>query len=515
MDLFAPKSVGNILSACEDEDVRVQPIFGRRDTAVVSVAARLLVLWFGAAAVCCLALRFFFPGYFDPLAPFHFDHYIYVGMHAEGYGPLRYIFYYPRPVAHILIDLCGRLGPRGLFVPLYALTWLNATLVVLYLERVTKSRVSWLGFLLFTALAYSNPEFYWNLKDDPFATFSLTFLLGIFHAWESYCHRDNRFYLVLIVVLALLLSLTKESYFVALALFLTIQALYRPQHRTAALSLLAVGIAFMGAAVYRASQLWTLFHGGPEPSNTYYTNLAPGSVWHGFLKIGKYLATPAVGPAVLVGLIQAARTDRRIFWLSLTGVLLGAASLLPNATLPNHLEAMYSFLGAYFFLAPLLFLDRLAPARLQFPVVVVVCGLALLSYRRPIREVAGWLREQEQIARRILPAIERARIETRDGDRSLVVGATMFYDPFLVPEFVLNEFGPKRFWTVVAPSGTPASRRYTTEVFGLGNPLPPQHYDHLFVFAFDGRLLASVGDPSPEIIDEQLGQVPARTEPVR
>jgi hypothetical protein len=313
----------------------------------------------------------------------------------------------------------------------------------------------------------------------------------------------------------LLLSVTKESYFVALALFFTIQALYRPQHRTAALGLLAVGIAFMGAAVYRASQLWTLFHGGPTPSNAYYTSLAPGSVWHGFLKIGKYLATPAVGPAVLVGLIQAARTDRRIFWLSLTGVLLGAASLLPNATLPNHLEAMYSFLGAYFFLAPLLFLDRLAPARLQFPVVVVVCGLALLSYRRPIREVAGWLREQEQIARRILPAIERARIETRDGDRSLVVGATMFYDPFLVPEFVLNEFGPKRFWTVVAPSGTPASRRYTTEVFGLGNPLPPQHYDHLFVFAFDGRLLASVGDPSPEIIDEQLGQVPARTEPVR
>jgi hypothetical protein len=35
------------------------------------------------------------------------------------------------------------------------------------------------------------------------------------------------------------------------------------------------------------------------------------------------------------------------------------------------------------------------------------------------------------------------------------------------------------------------------------------------VFASDGRLLASVRDPSPEIIDEQLGQVRARTEPIR
>jgi hypothetical protein len=474
---------------------------------VRQVAARLLIFWLAAAAVCCCALRFIFPGYFDPLAPFHFDHYIYAGMHAEGYGLSRYILYYPRPVAHILIDLCGRLGARGLFAPLYALTWLNAALVALYLERVTKLRVSWLGFLLFTALAYSNPEFYWNLKDDPFATFSLTFLLCMFHAWESYCDKGNKFYLAAIVIPALLLSLTKESYFIALALFLTIQAVQRPQYRRAALGLLAVSIVFMCAGVYRASQLWTLFHGGSDPSNAYYTNLAPGSVWHGFLKIGKYVATPAVGPAVLAAVIQAGRTDRRLFWVSLTAVALGAASLLPNATLPNHLEALYSFLGAYFFLAPLLFVRRLVPARWQIPLAAVIYGLALLSYLRPMREVAGWLREQEQIARRMLPALEQVRSETGEGDRSLVIGANMFYDPFLAPEFILSEFGPKRFWTVVASPRIAESRRYTTEVIGPGNPARLAHYDHLFVFASNGQLLASIRDPSPAVIGQQLDQV--------
>jgi hypothetical protein len=473
---------------------------------------RLLLLSCGAAAVCCLALRFFFPGYFDPLAPFHFDHYIYVGMHSEGYGLLRYVLYYPRPVAHILIDLCGRLGPRGLLAPLYALAWLNAGLVVLYVERVTKSRISWLGFLLFAAIAYANPEFYWNLKDDPFATFSLTFVLGIFHTWESYCERSGRFYLAIIVALALLNSLTKESYFGALALFFVIQAFYRPQHRMAAVGLLAASIVFMGAGVYRASQLWTLFHGGPEPNNPYYTSLAPGSVWHGFRKIGKYLATPVVGPVVLLALIQAVRTDWRIFWVSLGGVLLGAASLLPNSTLPNHLEALYSFLGAYFFLTPLLFIDRLMPARWQIPVAVLVFGLALLSYQRSIRELAGYLRDQEQVARKMLPTLETVRNETADGDRSLVIGANMFYDPFLVPEFILYEFGPKRFWTVVAPAGTAGIRRYTTEVIGPGSPMLQAHYEHLFVYASDGRLLASIRNPSPDVIDQRMGQSRASRE---
>jgi hypothetical protein len=183
----------------------------------------------------------------------------------------------------------------------------------------------------------------------------------------------------------------------------------------------------------------------------------------------------------------------------LAAVLLGAASLLPNATLPNHLEAQYAFLGAYFFLAPLLFADRLAPTRAWLLLAsLVIYGLALWGYHRSTREVAGWLRQQEQIARRMLPAIERLKSATKPGDKSLVVGATMFYDPFLAPEFILSEFGPDRSWTVIVPDNIGESKRYTTQLIQNRNPASLAKYDHLFVFSADGRLTA---DPQPTSAD--------------
>jgi hypothetical protein len=452
---------------------------------VVQAAKRLLLLSLLAAFVCGLALRFYFPGYLDPLVPFHLDHYIYIGMHAEGYGISRYFRYYPRPVAHILIDLCGRLGVYGLLAPLYVLTFLNAALIVLYLERILKVRIGWPGLVLFAALGYSNPEFYWNLKQDPFSVFALTFLLCIFHAWQSYIKTGKRIYPIAIVALALLLSLTKESYFGALALFLIIQA----RERRAALPLLLASAACMGFGVFWSARTWTLFDNKADPGSVYYTSLAPGSLWHGFLKIGKYLAVPAVGVAVIAALVRARQIDRRLFFASSAAVLLGAASLLPNATLPNHLEAQYAFLGGYFFLAPLLFADRLVPSRAGLLLAgLVIYGLALLSYQRSTRDVAGWLREQEQIARRMLPGIERLKSTTNPGDSSLVIGATMFYDPFLAPEFILSEFGRNRSWTVVVPDNIGESKRYTTQLIHDRNPARLAKYDHLFVFAPDGEL---------------------------
>src|SRR5262249_20348765 len=146
--------------------------------------ARLLGLVILAACVCALSLRLFFPGYLDPFAVYHVDHFIYIGMAHMGYGAiLPYILSYPRPVAHILMHQCGLLGVHGLLVPLFLASFLNAALLALYLERATARRVALPSFVLFTALAYAHPELYWNLKADPFSVFSLTFLLGIAHAW--------------------------------------------------------------------------------------------------------------------------------------------------------------------------------------------------------------------------------------------------------------------------------------------------------------------------------------------
>jgi hypothetical protein len=441
---------------------------------------RLLLLWLTAALVCCVTLRFCFPGYLDPFVPFHLDHFSYIGMHVKGYGFGRYFLKYPRPVAHVLIDLCGRLGIHGLLVPLFLLTWLNAALLVLFIERVVAFRVAWLSFVFFLAIAYANPEFYWNVKQDPFSVFAFTFLICTFHAWQSYVETGKRWYLAVILALALLFSFTKESYFLALGLFFLVQ------RRWAAVAMLAACVAFMGLALFRSSQVWVLAHSATTVTDPYYTSFAGGSVWHGFLKIGKYLAVPAASGAVVLTLIQAARIDRRIFAVSLVAVMMGIASLLPNATLPNHLEAQYCFLGAYFFLTPVLFADRLIPH--WWADGVIVFALALVSYQKPLHEVAGWLREQEQITRRMLPELERIQRETKLGEHSLVTGATMFYNPFLGPEFILYEFGGERLWTVVVPDSVAEGQQDTVQLMHAPDVARSGFYDHIFEFSANGGL---------------------------
>jgi hypothetical protein len=239
-------------------------------------------------------------------------------------------------------------------------------------------------------------------------------------------------------------------------------------------------------ALFRSSQVWVLAHSATAVTDPYYTSFAAVSIWHGFLKIGKYLAVPAVGGAVVLTLIQAARIDRQILVVSLAAVMMGIASLLPNATLPNHLEAQYCSLGAYFFLTPLLFADRLIPH--WWAVGVVVFALALVSYQKPTHEVAGWLREQEQITRRMLPGLERIRRETKAGEHSLITGATMFYDPFLAPEFVFYEFGGDRLWTVVIPDSVAEDQHDTVRLVHAADMPRSGFYDHVFEFSADGGL---------------------------
>jgi hypothetical protein len=137
-------------------------------------------------------------------------------------------------------------------------------------------------------------------------------------------------------------------------------------------------------------------------------------------------------------------------------------------------------------LTPLLFADRLIP---HWRVLgIIVFALALVSYQKPVREVAGWLRDQEQIARRMLPELERIRRETKAGDHSLVTGATMFYNPFLAPEFVLYEFGGECLWTVVVPDSVAIGRFDTVRLVHAADGEASASYNHVFEFSADGGL---------------------------
>jgi len=481
-----------------------------------SPLVRFLVYLALSAVVAGLSIRFFFPGYFDPFAIYHVDHYIYIGMGSRGYGFWVYFARYPRPIAHVLIDLCGRLGPRWLLMPVFVFSFVNAGLLAIYLERITKRTIAIACFLLFAALAYGNPEYYFNLKADPFATFALTFLLCSFHCWQSYVETGGKWLIFACIVLVTLFAFTKESYFCVLGLFFLIQVLITPQRRRAAIALLLTSGFVMLAALYRASQVWTLFGRKPEPSDPYYTSLAPLSVAHGLAMLGASVLFPAIAVALVVLLILAWRISKPLYWIAAAGPAFGVASLLPNSTLPNHLEQQYAWLGAYFLLSPFLFLDRIIPQpglalRIRYWQVGMVLA-ALLLYGATLREYrsraksaeARWLLLQEGNARRVVSGLDRLRQIAEPHQSSLVTGLSVPYNPFLVSDFVRGYMGPARFWTVIVPDATPEATEGATRLIHASNPERLQTYDHLFVFHEDGSLRTEIRDPSPSVIAPDL-----------
>ena len=475
-------------------------------------AARFLTFVVIAAIVASLSFSFFFPGYFDPFAIYHRDHYVYQGMSARHWPLIRYFTLYPRPVAHLIIDFCGRLGPRGLLMPIFLFSIFNAALLCLYIERITGRKIALWCFLLFAALAYANPQLYLHLKKDPFATFSLTFLLLAFHSWQTYVETGKILPLAATLLFIALFALTKESYFGLLALFFVLQLFIAPKQRVTAAILLVLSCAAMGYSIHRSSQVWTLLNSQAPTNDPYYSNMSPAAVAHGLLRIGKHVFFPVLDLVIIALLAVLWRRSRSLFLVALTCVLFALVSLLPNATLPNHLEAQYAGLAVYLFLAPLLLVDRVLPRSSYAWIGIAACGLtiygaALREYRQSVRSSeASWDRIQEQKARHIVAGLEYMRNTVKPKETSLVTvtGIGSPFNPFYTSDFVLGYMGPNRYWTVIVPDEVAESAEDTTRLIHAANPVRLQTYDHWFVFNADGALAKELKHPAPAMIAPEL-----------
>ena len=472
-----------------------------------------------AAIVAALSFRFFFPGYFDPFAIYHSDHYIYMGLSARHWPLSRYATEYPRPVAHLIIDFCGRLGPRGLLVPIFLLSIFNAALLALYIERVTGRKIARWCFVLFAALAFANPQLYWNLKDDPFATFALTFLLLVLHFWQIYIETGKIVFLAAVPLFIVLFALTKESYFGLLALFFVVQLLIAPKQRMAAAILLVFSLSAMSYSIHRSAQLWTLFNPQAHESDPYYSTLAPSAVAHGLLRLGTYVFFPVLDLAIVALLIVLWRRSRALFLIALASLIFAIVSLVPNATLPNHLQTQYAGLAIYFFLAPFLLLDRVGPGNPRARTGLLLCvlavyGSALWEYRRSVRSSdAWWHRIQEQQARHTVSALAQMRNTLKPYETSLVTGIDTPFNPFTTTSsFILGYMGPKRFWTVIVPADVAESADDTTRLIHANNPVRLQTPDRWFVFNANGTIAKELQHPSPATIAPELSAAELQTQ---
>lgn len=461
-----------------------------------------------AALIGALSYRFFFPGYLHPFAIYHDDHFIYQGMSQRGYGIATYFQKYPRPIAHVLVDLCGRLGPSYVMAPAVLLSCLNAGLWATYVERVIGRRIALPFFALFAALAYGNPQFYVQLKADPFAVFALTFLLLIFHSWQSYVESGRIIFWIGTALLVGMFSFTKESYFCTLALFFVIQVWRNGRQRMATLAILILSFGSMAFALHWNASNW-LLKIQPATNDTYRTNLSVLSILRGVRLLSKEVFYAPTLASVIAIVIWAWVRSRSVFLWAIASLAFGILAWLPNAVLPNHLELQYACLGIFFVLTPFLLLGSLLPERRGWQIsvaltcILVYC-LTLLAYEKPARGQARWVAQQELATRNLLAGLARIKGNSKPSESSLVSGIEGPYNPFRVPDFVRGFFGNDRFWTVIVGGGIPESTSGTTRLIHASNPARLQSYAHWFVFGGDERIASIVNRPPPALIASGL-----------
>lgn len=464
-----------------------------------------------AAAVWALSVLFIYHK-LDPFAVYHNDHYAYVGLHTDGYPMTRYVKFYPRPLAHIIIDLCGRLGIHWLFAPLFMFAIANATLVAILVERIIGKKIPVFSFILFSALVFANPFYQVHVKSDPFAIFALTFVLIGFHLWQSYMERPRPWLIPAVVVLIALSCFIKESYFCAVGLFFLIQIISQKGRRQSAAVVLVICSAVMLSALYRASQVWLLFHEKALPTDPYYTDLHLAALIHGFATLCRYLVYPSLSVGIALILVLAWRNDKRLFWTGAAGVVLGLSALLPNSTLPNHLEQQYAVLGIELFMSPILltwFVIKNSRGRwLVTSAVTLAAAIAILNYSRTSRNEVAWILDQESFAARAVASLEDIRDKTPADSTFLVTAVDRPYNPFYTDDFIETVTGPDRFFTVIVPDRIPTATHRVTQRVHASDPESVQPKSTLLIFEPDGllKVMAPGSSISPNAISSNSAE---------
>lgn len=475
----------------------------------------LLILGLGAT-VWTLLLSFFFPGYLDPFVPFHVDHFSVLGQSADGYGLMRYIWYYPRPLGFVILDLLGRLGTRGMLVPVFALTLVNAALLIRYVERLRARFVSLFTITFFFILVFANPESYWSVKEDILAVICLFCVLLVFHLWQNYLESGWGWNVVGIIALALFSSYIKETYFATLAVFFLVQVLACPQRKKTAFGL-TFAIVFIGglSLVYNAGRS-PFVNTRHASTDIYFQNWSPISIWFGYCHLLKFLIFPVPALLVIVALVIAGRNNRKALWIGFVSLLFVATTLFPHTLLPNHLEDLYAWLGAFFLFTPILLADAVIPKR-GLPLVVTaigalaVCAATMIEYTSSISKgMVGWLRKQEESQRIFLSSWPIMKNISQPGEHELVVGPTIPHQPFAVPGYIRKSLGADTRWTVVLPDTFRKRKILTTQVIHASD-VTSLAYDHIFVFSPDAKLVGSYSRQDAKAILESGGftQFPA------
>lgn len=403
-----------------------------------------------------LALRFLFPGYVQPLVPFHSDFYDYTGTASLRF---RDLISFPRPASFVAMWLLGGLGVRGLMAGGIAIALCGVVLTVFLVRRLIVCPFKHLlTFAVFYLLViFGHPQFYFEHRHDLPAEVSYLGLMLALHAWLWWVRSRNFLALASSFIALLVFAFSKETFFLsapclAIGLLLFDRRRWRPH-----LAFLLALLILEGASLWWNRHVGSPFvNPGAEGANPYRIDLSPVSIgtlyWH-YLRL---LVMPAGAAVLALSLFIVARFSSRFFVLSAAFAAAGLAALVPHALLPNHVIDEYAWIPAPLLWAPLLLAAGVQQSRKSF--VFLSSGMALLTvltyighygYLHDYRSTGlRWYISQERRTANFMQSWPKLRAFPM-GSRILIAGLDTPFYPWTSVQFAEATFGKGKLWRVV------------------------------------------------------------------
>ncbi len=463
------------------------------------------------AVVYYLSLRFIFPGYFKPLVPWHKDSF---GYFSDFDEPLTFwsMFSTPRFVGGTLDAAISQLGMGGFTAVMAIISLFSISLTIYLITLIANRKINWFFIVVYLLLVFINPWFYFNYVYDIYDTFAYLFLILAFVSWYLYLKNENsgRGYLIAIIIFTILSLFSKETYFPTFALFWIFQCVFGVKKRRSAIYVTIITFVFMILSILH-NKLVTSPFVDVDASTTapYYIDLSIGSLFHVFLFYLHNFAN--LGSAIIVGISLILVLVLKIKWKeAVLFFAMGLSTYAPYIILPNHIFPIYSWLAVPLSYCVLLLLGtevskymRISRYSFKFntilvPIILILCFFTTSLYinKGYNNETVKWALLQEKINRNTLHAFDYMKTAIKPGDKVLISGLYTPNNPFLIPTFVINNFGKELYidWTIAvaniawsdkAKNPALASPYRSVEV----KDIKVTDYDKIFVFNNEGILM--------------------------
>ena len=400
------------------------------------------------------ALRWVFPGRFDPFTPHQSD----ILDYPYDFGGGNYNLD-SRPVGLILTWIFGLFGAwHGVILSALFSTILSMLLIIDIAEIETGASPSAAAVVCYSILLFTAPSFYINYSFDIYSTYALVIGLAAVRCTYYSPKRMSKARQLAFALLILAAFMSKETYIVFFGFFFLVNSIVRRgDNRRAAVHYLLItilaGTFALAYAKLSGSAFVTLDAQNTE--NPYFISLTPSSILHIFyyyLKWALNLPIVVMLAAAWIWTFWNRRNRERTASYLVAFCLAGVFAFLPYSVLPNHVVPHYSFAAVPLLYAAVFIVDKmlreLKTAKwLVYPAMAAICVLFVVSgafsASDGYTDVRPWIACETDM-RKTLQSIDEINECVEDGDEVLVVGIedtveTLYKSVYAVDKLLTDE----------------------------------------------------------------------------